>query len=171
VIRPATPVLRRPRPAAPSIAAPVEPTEFVPDEFDIDGGQSTGITGAADITGTADPDASAIIDDDDSVIVPAPDTSVFTPRPKIRSSAETRARAAARRSLEFRRTLIPILLTCAVVMLGFASLKFIVGPDSTLTLTPTWAPVLLAAAAGILLALAVVNMISVKANMHALKEP
>jgi hypothetical protein len=64
--------------------------------------------------------------------------------------------------MEFRRTIIPILLTCALLTLAFSSLKFATGPDSIFSDLPMWLPVTLMAAGVILLFLAVLNMLAVK---------
>jgi hypothetical protein len=144
---------KRERPSAPTIRQPT----MAPTDAEADGGQSTGLT--------AEAAGSEIVDDDDSVIVPAPEASVFVPKSK--TSAEVRARIAKKKNLEFRRTLIPILLTCGVMMLAFAGLRFVTGPDSMLSNLPIWIPIALVSAGFILLALAVVNMLGVKAQLDA----
>jgi hypothetical protein len=146
------PVTRKARPSAPEIApAPVRPVQVEPVEM-----QSP----------VTESPASEIIDDDDMMAIPAPEASVF--QAKSRSTGtDTRARIAARRSLEFRRTLIPILFTSGVLMLGFASLKLVADPDSSLVAVPIWVPALLVCGGVIFLALGVVNMFSVKQQMAA----
>lgn len=130
-------------------------------EGDADGGQSTGISAQADPT--------EIIDDDDMMSIPAPEASVFQPKPK--NLAEMRARAAAARNLELRRTLIPILLTCGVMLGVFAALKFVSGPDSMLaTAVPPWMPPVLGGISVAFLVLAVVIMLSVKQQLDAQKK-
>jgi hypothetical protein len=150
--RPVVPVVRKQRPAAPTITQ-------TPGEAEVAGDQSTALSGAMD--------SSTIIDDDDSVIVPAPDASVFDTTPKKKAAATAKAKAAVRKNLEFRRTMIPILLTCGVLMLGFASLKFVSGSESSLSVLPIWVPVLLVLAGAIVLALAVVNILTVKNQLSS----
>jgi hypothetical protein len=149
------PSARKARPAAPTtrsvtVAAPQNTPE-------VDGGQSTGLS-----SGT--PGDAAVIDDDDAVIVPPPDPSVFEYSSK--ATADMRAKVARQKSIDFRRTLIPILLTCGVLLIIFGSLKFVSGPDSVLTDLSIGIPIGLFVMAIILLALAAVNMISVKKQME-----
>lgn len=153
VIRAAAPVVRKPRPAAP-VLAPVKPIE--PPATD----DNTGVFDQADST--------TIIDDDDAVIVPAPDASVFQHHPK--NTAGARAKKAARTSLALRQTLIPILLTCSLVLFASASMRMFVGPDSTLANPPIWMTACLAGGGVVLLAFAVLNVISVKKQMDAIKK-
>lgn len=116
---------------------------------------------------SAETDPNAIIDDDDMMNIPAPEASVFQPRPKPAPRAGARATNYARRSLDYRRTLIPILLVLGLYMAWLASLKYFSGPDSVLATVPVWVPVLLAVGSIVLLGLAVVNMISVKQQLEA----
>jgi hypothetical protein len=151
-VRPTAPVIRKDRPTAPTIRqSPAEP--------DVDGGQSTGLSSQAD--------DSQIIDDDDSVIVPAPEASVFMPKAKPITSADARAKIQKKKRLEYRRTLIPILLTTGVMLLIFGVLKFLAGPDSQLANIPGWAPLMLLGIGVFLLVLAGINMLSVKHELAA----
>jgi type IV secretory pathway VirB10-like protein len=146
---------RKPRPTAPTLRHGTVPTTGA----EVDGGQSTGLS-----AGSESADA---VDDDDSVIVPAPEASVFMPRAKPTTSAEVRAAIARRKSLNLRRTLIPILLTLGVITLVFGSMKFFSGPDSMLANIPGYMPIILLIAAAVLLVLAVFNMLSVKVQLDA----
>jgi hypothetical protein len=163
VIRAAAPIVRKARPAAPTVApakVQIPAAEPVADADD-DGGQSTGISAQSDQT--------EIIDDEDTMSIPAPEASVF--QPKVKNVAQMRARAAAARNLELRRTLIPILLTCGVMLGAFAVLKFTSGPDSMLAVAvPPWMPPVLGGIAVVLLVMAVVVMLSVKQQMDAMKK-
>jgi hypothetical protein len=163
VIRAVAPVVRKARPAAPTIAPakPQLPAASPVIDADADGGQSTGISAQADLT--------EIIDDDDMMSIPAPEASVF--QPKIKNVSEMRARAAAARNLELRRTLIPILLTCGVMLGVFAVLKFVSGPDSMLAVAvPAWMPPVLGGFAALFLVMAAVMMMSVKQQLDAMKK-
>ena len=148
----ATPVIRRDRPTAPTIRQSTA-------EPDVDGGQSTGLSSQVD--------QSQVVDDDDSVIVPAPDASVFNPKKKSITSAEARAKIQKKKRLEYRRTLIPILLTTGTLLLIFGVLKFLAGPDSQLANLPGWAPLVLLGVGAFLLVLAAINMLSVKQELTA----
>jgi hypothetical protein len=169
----ASPPTREARPSAPTLTSPaaarkdrpsaptIRQVTIAPTDAETDGGQSTGLT--------AEAGESQIIDDDDSVIVPAPEASVFVSKPK--TNAEVREKIARKKNLEFRRTLIPILLTSGVLMLAFGLLRFAAGADSTLSNLPIWISIVLWFAAAILLSLAVVNMLSVKAQLAADRKP
>jgi hypothetical protein len=110
-----------------------------------------------------------VIDDDDAVIVPAPDAAVFAPkhhpRPQRRAS-----HAAIYQTIEFRRTIIPVLLTCGVLTIAFGTLKYVLGPDSALAELPTWLPVLLFVTGALLLGFAAMNMLSVRHQSAEVKK-
>ena len=103
-------------------------------------------------------------DDDDTVAVPAPETAQFVPAPSSH-------RAAVYQTLEFSRTLIPVLLTCGVLLVALASARHLVGQDSPLTDLPPWLAPLLFLTGLVLLVLAAANMLNVKRRMaeHALR--
>jgi hypothetical protein len=143
------------RPAAPTLQQRAAvPTPDVQEPYDP--GLSTGLVV---------PTESEIFDDEDAVIVPAPEPSAFIPKPKPTTTADFRARAAEKKRLEFKRTTIPILLTLGVIMFAFAALRYCLGPDSPLTTLPIWVPILLIIVGCGLLAFAAMNMLSVQADM------
>lgn len=107
-------------------------------------------------------DAVNIIDDGDAVIVPAPDAQVFAPKP---ASARP-ARPSITRSLGFRRTIIPILLTCGVLLLGIGLLKWIAGADSLFSDMALSLSAVLCVSGAFLLLVAVLNMLQVKAELQ-----
>ncbi len=110
----------------------------------------------ADQLGSQLSDETIVADDDDAVMVPAFEADPLAPRPVAIQ------RAAVYQTLEFRRTLIPVLLTCGMVLIVFSFGRHLLGQDSPLNDLPTWlAPVLLLTGT-ILLVLAVLNMLSVK---------
>jgi hypothetical protein len=77
-------------------------------------------------------------------------------------STFTHPRPPLYQTMKFRRTIIPILLTCGVLTLAFSSLKFVLGPDSIFSDLPIWLPITLFTAGIVLLFLAVLNMLAVK---------
>jgi hypothetical protein len=158
--RPQRPTTPAPRPAAPVKAPPpIAPTP----EALLDVNLSSG-------AGLALPsEQPEIVDDDDAVNVPAPDAAVFAPRPRTRP-APRRGRAAMYQTIEFRRTIIPILLTCGTLVIIFGSLKYTLGQDSALAELPAWLPIVLFITGAVLLALAVVNMLSVKHQLADVKK-
>ena len=97
--------------------------------------------------------------EDDLLAAPAPDPSVFAPRRSTRD-------LIAERRIHNRRTLIPILLTCGVLMPAVGSLKWLMGPESPFASWSIWAPVALGACGAVLLTLAVANMLQVKHLME-----
>ena len=105
-----------------------------------------------------------IVMDDDSVIMDAPDASVFAAKRPLKLAKKI-DRAALYRTIGYRQTLIPILLTCGVLMLVFAALRPVLGPDSALAELPAWVPALLAVTGLVLLGFAGLNMASVRTEL------
>jgi hypothetical protein len=104
------------------------------------------------------------VDEDDRVIVPAAPLSAFGPKPNYRASTPA---VPLFKTLGFRRTAIPILLTTSILMLAVAALRFVVDPDSVLALLPAWTPLALTFAAVLFLAVAVLNMMQVRQQLAA----
>jgi hypothetical protein len=104
------------------------------------------------------------VDEDDRVIVPAAPLSALGPKPHYRPAAPG---VPVFRTLAFRRTAIPILLTCGGLMLAVAVLKFVVDPDSVLALLPAWTPIALAGVAVVVVSVAVLNMAQVRQQLAA----
>jgi hypothetical protein len=65
-------------------------------------------------------------------------------------------------SLYRQRTLIPILLTCSVLLWVFATLRFVVYADSPLAQLPMWGSVVGYIGGVLLLMVAIANMLNVK---------
>ena len=118
-------------------------------------------SGAAGGGGVND-DPAASASSDDIVAAPAPDASVFAPRRPTRD-------LVADRQIHNRRTLIPILLTCGVLMPAVGALKWVRGPESPFSAWPVWAPIALGACGIVLLLLAVANMMQVRQMMRGAK--
>jgi hypothetical protein len=97
---------------------------------------------------------------DDMMAAPAPDASVFAPRRSTRD-------LVAERRIRNRRTLIPILLTCGVLMPAVGALKWLRGPESPFSVWPIWAPLALIGFGIVLLLLAVANMMQVRRMMQS----
>jgi hypothetical protein len=104
------------------------------------------------------------VDDDDRVIVPAAPLSALGPKLQYRPAGQS---VPVFKTLSFRRTAIPVLLTCSVLMLVVAALKFTVNRDSVLALLPAWIPVALVAAAVVFLGVAALNMAQVRQQLAA----
>ena len=93
--------------------------------------------------------------DEDLLAAPPPDASVFAPKRSTRD-------LIAERRIHNRRTFIPILLTCGVLMPAIGTLKWLRGPESPFTAWPIWAPIVLFVCGIVLLLLAVANMMQVR---------
>src|SRR5690349_14714427 len=97
-------------------------------------------------------------DDDDVVVAPAPAPEVFIPKkPAI---------ALHGPSLEFRRTLIPILLTFGVALPATGVWWFTLGPESPIKVLGLFFPITMLVLGAMLLLLAFLNMAQVKRLMH-----
>lgn len=133
------------RPAAPA-ARPATPT-------------------AAPVTQPVPAPSESQIVDDDAVIVPAPDASVFLHKPQY---APKTKRQPFGQSIHFRQTLIPILLTAGFIMVSLGALHFIwTGENNPLTDLPGWLLGVLLGFGALLWVLAIANMLSVKSALDA----
>ena len=103
------------------------------------------------------------VDEDDAVIVPAPPASAFLP---YRSPTAAAAKTSPTR-LSLRRTLIPILLTCGIILLVLGTMPFFLSEENPLSQLPHWMSYSLWALGMFLLALGVVNMLAVKHLLEA----
>jgi hypothetical protein len=102
--------------------------------------------------------------DDDAVIVPAPDASVFFHKPEYASKPK---RPAYGQSIHFRQTLIPILLTAGFIMVGLGTLHFIwSGENNPLSDLPGWLLAVLFGFGALLWILAAANMLSVNSALQ-----
>ena len=122
---------------------------------------TSGATGGAAGDDVID-DRAANASSDEILAAPAPDASVFASRRPTRD-------LRAERQIHTRRTLIPILLTCGVLMPVVGALKWLRGPESPFAAWPVWAPIALAACGVVLLLLAFGNMMQVRQLMRAAK--
>lgn len=111
------------------------------------------------------------VDDDDAVIVPAPDPRVF--HHKSTPAGYSQRLGGFGRSLTFRRTFIPILLTGGLICLALATIHFITwgSGDNPLRGLPGWLVGLLFLFAAVLWGLAVINMMVVKHMLEPKGEP
>ena len=117
---------------------------------------------AAQVAAHYDP-MSEIVDDDDAVIVPAPEPEVF-----VSHTPKAPAGPGGIRSLAFRRTVIPILLTCGVLLIGVGLLRWIGGPDSVFAETSIPLSATLCGTGFFLLLVAALNMLQVRGELAAM---
>lgn len=160
VARPAAPAATRPatpRPAAPSAAPPAAPVTRPATPA-----AARPAAPAATASASAPAPDSQIVDDD-AVIVPAPDASVFFHKPAYASKPK---RPAFGHSVGFRQTLIPILLTAGFIMVMLGLLHFLWGGDNNpLADLPGWLLAVLFLFGFMLWGFAAANMLSVKAAL------
>lgn len=102
-----------------------------------------------------------VVEGDDSVIVPA------APMEYLAHSAPARPRIAMlqAKSLEARRTAIPVLLTAGVMFLIAGALRFVVGEESPASDLPIWMSVVLFALAAALVTAGIFNMLQVRNDL------
>ena len=126
-----------------------------------------------------DPDADAppesrlqIVDDDDAVLIPelAPERLASASAARY-GAARATSRAGGTRSLFFRRTMIPILLTCGLIFPALAAMWLSTDRDHVVRRTGPWLPVTLVALGAVFLLLAVVNMAQVRHLMTRQRAP
>lgn len=158
VARPAAPAAARPAPPRP--AAP--PANVAANPVVRPAAPSRPAAPPVAATEPAPAPDSAIVDDD-AVIVPAPDASVFFHKP----TSTTKARKPAfGQSVNFRQTLIPILLTGGFIMVVLGLLHFLwTGENNPLADLPGWLLTVVFLFGLVLWALAAANMLSVKSAL------
>lgn len=148
VTRPAGPVARPGAPAARPATPPAGARPAAPAAFH-----------------ATPPSTESQIVDDDAVIVPAPDASVFLHKPQY---APRPKRQAFGQSIHFRQTLIPILLTAGFIMISLGALHFTWSSENNpMTDLPGWFLGVLFGFGALLWVLAVANMLSVKSALQA----
>ena len=106
-------------------------------------------------------DAAAGYDEDDAMNMPAPSADYLGHASHTTSHPK---RPSTGRPGGMRATLIPVLLTTAVLMMSAAILKFVVHPDAPLAAMPAWLAFVLAGAA---IAFAVVAVLYVMQDRRA----
>jgi NADH:ubiquinone oxidoreductase subunit K len=104
-----------------------------------------------------EPEPEAIIDDDEDTIAAAPDASAFAPRAHVAKPVHTAIYA----NLFFRRTIIPIMLTCGV-MLPAIGLWSMLDHNAPLAAIGTTVEIFLIVTGAVLLGLGILNAFHVK---------
>ena len=144
---PAAPVART-RPAAPvRAAAPVAPPEETYEE-----------PGAGD---------SGEVFDDDDMNMPAPSADVFRAKPK----AAPKPRTHYTHTLQFKQTIIPVMLTIGVIALISAGIPYLAPAESNLAAMKQPMFIGVMAAVGVVfLVMGVLNALQVKSSLEAMKK-
>src|SRR5690348_2410352 len=153
------------RPPAPSSGAPAVPTAQVPSRPSgpirpAVPSLPTGASSSAIEEVTAATQEAAAVDDDDLVMVPAPSAEVLA---HTHHAAPLHApRLATIKSLDARRTVIPILLTIGAVLIATSTLRLFTSPNTPLSTLPRWIIWAGYAVAGLLFAVAFLNILYVR---------
>lgn len=98
-------------------------------------------------------------DADDAVLMPAPSVEYLAHHPHAPTQPRGLQAGSLSRSVRFRRTLIPILLTTGLLMVLTAVLKYSVNPDAPLAAMPVWMAILLAVSGVALVVVAGLNVV------------
>jgi hypothetical protein len=106
------------------------------------------------------------VDEDDRVIVPAAPLSSLGPRTRHGPAGP---HVPLFKTLNFRRTAIPVLLTTGLLLLFVAALKFLVNGDAVLATMPMGMCLGLAGAGILLLCVAALNVTQVRHQLAAEK--
>jgi hypothetical protein len=146
-----------PEPSAPPPPAPPPPAEpfVVYDDVAPSGHHLSDHD--RDVAAEADAIAHVIEDDNDTLNVPAPPPEAFAPRPP----RPRPQRELVSRTVGFKQTLIPILLTQGVLLPGIGAYLFSLGDESPLV-GHIWIPLSLLVIGFILLLFAALTMLQVK---------
>jgi hypothetical protein len=135
------------------------PKRVRPESPTLSSGSSSFVT-SPDSSGLPNSSMEIVDDDDDLIAVPELSSGLAA----LRSAARPAPAPAPQppRSLFFRRTAIPILLTCGVLLPSLAGAWFWTDEDSLVRTTGLWLPVTLLVLGAAFLLLAVVNMAQVR---------
>jgi hypothetical protein len=107
-----------------------------------------------------------VVEDDDSVIVPPPPME-YLGHTHPHHPTHGGGRAVPKyQNLEYRRTLIPIMLTSGLCLIVMGFTRWICAPDTLLGAQPVWMAVVWFVFGALSLALGLLNMIQVKAVME-----
>jgi hypothetical protein len=110
-------------------------------------------------------------DDDDAVIVPAPDQSVFAPKPRTAPSPRA-PRTPVYQTMQFRQTIIPVMLTGGGLCVALALARMIlVNDDSIFGAVPLTIGYALLVVGLVLLAVAALNIVQVKHTLETSATP
>jgi hypothetical protein len=142
-------------PAPPPTASPAALRTSAPPAVPISVPVSAGAFPPAQ-TGFVQDDQANRYDEDDAMNMPAPSAEYLA---HVTHPVVHPKRAPIGRSAGYRNTLIPVLLTTAVLMLTAAVMKFVVHPDAPLAAMPAWVGVVLAAGGLAFAAVAVLYVI------------
>jgi hypothetical protein len=155
--RSATPSRSAPTPpASPRVVQPLQEAEAAPAE-----GSGSIADAVQNISAYDNIDAETAADDD-AVIAPAPSADVFKPHRKAPIPRKKKD------ALQTRQTMIPIMLTIGVLLVGVSAVVLVAGSDSIMTdLVPIWGAIILLIGGLASLGMTAVNMMAVKKALDA----
>jgi hypothetical protein len=108
-----------------------------------------------------EPEDQFVVEAEDSVIVP--EMPLETLAHPVQHVARERTRYL--RSIGVRRTFIPILLTLGVMLIAASTARYFVSEDAPLYVLPTWSPIVGYIVGGMLLIVAVFNILQVRSEL------
>jgi hypothetical protein len=162
-VRPVAPQLgaptRSPAPPPPPVAPPPPPpaAEFVAPE---PVPEEQFVSHEAEVEAEAEAIAH-VVEDDDTLNLPAPSPEMLAHRPlQPRAKGELISRTVG-----FKQTLIPILLTLGVMMAGIAAWSFVLGEESPVA-AAAWIPMAVLGIGALMLVLAVITMLQVRSQLR-----
>lgn len=103
--------------------------------------------------------------DDDAVMVPAPSMDTLG-HVHNKPAAAHHAHLPTIKSVEARRTVIPVLLTCGLLLFIAATMRLLTSPDTPLRSLPPWMSWAGYALAVLLWGVALINMLSVRKELQ-----
>lgn len=107
-----------------------------------------------------------VIEGEDAVNVPAAPME-YLGHARVQASHAHMPKLLAK-SMEGRRTAIPVLLVSGLMFAVAGALKYVVGEDSPISDFPAWMSISLFAVAAVLIAVAVLNMLQVRQQLGAI---
>lgn len=107
-----------------------------------------------------------VVEDDDTLNLPAPSPEMLAHRP-LPSRAK---KELISRTVGFKQTLIPILLTMGVMMAGIAAWSFALGEESPVA-AAAWIPMAVLGIGAVMLVLAVITMLQVRSQLNKTASP
>jgi len=110
--------------------------------------------------------AEIVTTDDDAVMVPAPAMETLGHVHTKPDATHHRAHLPTIKSVEARRTVIPVLLTCGLLLVIAATMRLVTSPDTPLRSLPPWMSWAGYALGLLLWGVALINMFSVRKELQ-----
>jgi hypothetical protein len=153
--------VRESAPGTPPVASRQPEFPVVSDEPDADR-DAAAAAHEAEIAREADA-VGRVVEDDDTLNLPAPSPDMLAHRRRAPSSIR---RPVLARTVGFKQTLIPILLTLGLLLPGLAFWSFAMGEESPISAAPSIALALIATGV-VMLVFAIITMVQVKHQLDA----